>query len=180
MRNMEVIGIVGEGAREPWPRGVQPPRLLMQRVHIPFTFKLLEDKPVGASTRRCRHRGLGARSPRPRGVQPPRLLMQRVHIPFTCKLLEDKPVGYDVGYRASTRRCRHRGLGARSPRPRGVQPPRLLMQRVHIPFTCKLLEDKPVGYDGECRATRESRRSRGGGNKEALLPYVSEVQARRL
>ncbi|KAG7297622.1 hypothetical protein JYU34_018334 [Plutella xylostella] len=53
LRNMEVIGIVGEGAREPWPRGVQPPRLLMQRVHIPFTFKLLEDKPVGYDGVHC-------------------------------------------------------------------------------------------------------------------------------
>ncbi|KAL4713042.1 hypothetical protein ACJJTC_001096 [Scirpophaga incertulas] len=47
LRNMEVIGIVGEGREEAWGRAMQPPRLLMQRVHIPFTFKLEENKPIG-------------------------------------------------------------------------------------------------------------------------------------
>jgi hypothetical protein len=46
-RNMEVIGIVGEGREDAWSRAMQPPRLLMQRVHIPFTFKLEENKPIG-------------------------------------------------------------------------------------------------------------------------------------
>ncbi|XP_032521204.1 cell growth regulator with RING finger domain protein 1-like isoform X2 [Danaus plexippus] len=50
LRNMEVIGIVGEGREDTWPRAMQPPRLLMQRVHIPFTFKLQENKPIGYSS----------------------------------------------------------------------------------------------------------------------------------
>ncbi|RVE53867.1 hypothetical protein evm_001529, partial [Chilo suppressalis] len=47
LRNMEVIGVVGEGREDAWSRAMQPPRLLMQRVHIPFTFKLQENQPVG-------------------------------------------------------------------------------------------------------------------------------------
>lgn len=46
---MEVIGIVGEGRDDAWRRAIQPPRLLMQRVHIPFTFKLQENQPMGYS-----------------------------------------------------------------------------------------------------------------------------------
>ncbi|XP_047536726.1 cell growth regulator with RING finger domain protein 1-like isoform X1 [Vanessa atalanta] len=53
LRNMEVIGIVGEGREDTWPRTMQPPRLLMQRVHIPFTFKLLENEPIGYNGVRC-------------------------------------------------------------------------------------------------------------------------------
>ncbi|XP_068619284.1 cell growth regulator with RING finger domain protein 1-like [Battus philenor] len=59
LRNMEVIGIVGAGgagagaARAAWARSVQPPRLLMQRVHIPFTFKLAESGPVAYSGVQC-------------------------------------------------------------------------------------------------------------------------------
>ncbi|CAK1583993.1 unnamed protein product [Parnassius mnemosyne] len=53
LRNMEVIGIVGEGREETWARSMQPPRLLMQRVHIPFTFKLVENKPVEYSGVNC-------------------------------------------------------------------------------------------------------------------------------
>ncbi|KAF9804453.1 hypothetical protein SFRURICE_000435 [Spodoptera frugiperda] len=44
---MEVIGIVGEGREDAWARTMQPPRLLMQRVHIPFTFKVQENAPIG-------------------------------------------------------------------------------------------------------------------------------------
>ncbi|XP_063831222.1 cell growth regulator with RING finger domain protein 1-like [Ostrinia nubilalis] len=47
LRNMEVIGIVGEGREDAWRRAMQPPRLMMQRVHIPFTFKLQENEPIG-------------------------------------------------------------------------------------------------------------------------------------
>ncbi|XP_072929702.1 cell growth regulator with RING finger domain protein 1-like [Epargyreus clarus] len=47
LRNMEVIGIVGEGRQDTWAARMQPPRLLMQRVHIPFTFKLHETEPIG-------------------------------------------------------------------------------------------------------------------------------------
>ncbi|CAH0728611.1 unnamed protein product, partial [Brenthis ino] len=53
LRNMEFIGIVGEGREDTWPRAMQPPRLLMQRVHIPFTFKLQENEPIGYSGVRC-------------------------------------------------------------------------------------------------------------------------------
>lgn len=49
LRNMEVIGIVGEGREDAWARTMPPPRLLMQRVHIPFTFKLVENAPIGYS-----------------------------------------------------------------------------------------------------------------------------------
>lgn len=45
---MEFIGIVGEGRHDAW-HAMQPPRLMMQRVHIPFTFKLEENKPIGYS-----------------------------------------------------------------------------------------------------------------------------------
>lgn len=54
-RNMEVIGIVGEGGAggeargRAWARSMPPPRVLMQRVHIPFTFKLVENLPVSYS-----------------------------------------------------------------------------------------------------------------------------------
>ncbi|GBP24431.1 Cell growth regulator with RING finger domain protein 1 [Eumeta japonica] len=52
LRNMEIIGIVGEGAAGmPW-RG-SPPRLLMQRVHIPFTFKLSDTRPISYSDVEC-------------------------------------------------------------------------------------------------------------------------------
>lgn len=44
---MEVIGIVGEGREDAWARSMPPPRLLMQRVHIPFTFKLQDNAPIG-------------------------------------------------------------------------------------------------------------------------------------
>lgn len=44
---MEVIGIMGEGREDAWGRAMQPPRLLMQRVHIPFTFKIQENAPIG-------------------------------------------------------------------------------------------------------------------------------------
>ncbi|XP_061722145.1 cell growth regulator with RING finger domain protein 1-like [Cydia pomonella] len=48
LRNMEFIGIVGEGRHhDAW--AMQPPRLLMQRVHIPFTFKLEENHSIGYS-----------------------------------------------------------------------------------------------------------------------------------
>ncbi|CAD0204051.1 unnamed protein product [Chrysodeixis includens] len=47
LRNMEVIGIMGEGREDAWGRAMQPPRLLMQRVHIPFTFKIQENAPIG-------------------------------------------------------------------------------------------------------------------------------------
>ncbi|XP_059048024.1 cell growth regulator with RING finger domain protein 1-like [Achroia grisella] len=53
LRNMEVIGVVGEGRDVAWTRAMQPPRLLMQRVHIPFTFKLKEDDPLGYSGVSC-------------------------------------------------------------------------------------------------------------------------------
>ncbi|CAH2044641.1 unnamed protein product, partial [Iphiclides podalirius] len=53
LRNMEVIGIVGEGREEAWARSMQPPRLLMQRVHIPFTFKLMENQPLAYSGVHC-------------------------------------------------------------------------------------------------------------------------------
>ncbi|CAF4867230.1 unnamed protein product [Pieris macdunnoughi] len=53
LRNMEVIGIVGEGREETWPRSMQPPRLLMQRVHIPFTFKVMENEPIGYGGVNC-------------------------------------------------------------------------------------------------------------------------------
>ncbi|CAH2241703.1 cell growth regulator with RING finger domain protein 1-like [Pararge aegeria] len=54
LRNMEFIGIVGEGREDTWPRTMQPPRLLMQRVHIPFTFKLQENQPIAYnSVRSC-------------------------------------------------------------------------------------------------------------------------------
>lgn len=51
-RNMEVIGIVGEGREDAW-RTIEPPRLLMQRVHIPFTFKLRENAPIGYNGKLC-------------------------------------------------------------------------------------------------------------------------------
>lgn len=50
---MEFIGIVGEGREDTWPRAMQPPRLLMQRVHIPFTFKLKENEPIGYNGEYC-------------------------------------------------------------------------------------------------------------------------------
>ncbi|XP_037294046.1 cell growth regulator with RING finger domain protein 1 [Manduca sexta] len=50
---MEVIGIVGEGREDAWGRTMTPPRLLMQRVHIPFTFKLQENAPLGYSGVNC-------------------------------------------------------------------------------------------------------------------------------
>ncbi|XP_060805096.1 cell growth regulator with RING finger domain protein 1 [Amyelois transitella] len=53
LRNMEVIGIVGEGRVDAWGRAMHPPRLLMQRVHIPFTFKLMENEPIGYSGVSC-------------------------------------------------------------------------------------------------------------------------------
>ncbi|CAK1547460.1 unnamed protein product [Leptosia nina] len=53
LRNMEVIGIVGEGREDSWPRNMPPPRLLMQRVHIPFTFKVLENEPISYSGVNC-------------------------------------------------------------------------------------------------------------------------------
>ncbi|XP_053613441.1 cell growth regulator with RING finger domain protein 1-like [Plodia interpunctella] len=53
LRNMEVIGIVGEGREDAWGRAMHPPRLLMQRVHIPFTFKLKENEPLGYSGVSC-------------------------------------------------------------------------------------------------------------------------------
>ncbi|XP_050664222.1 cell growth regulator with RING finger domain protein 1-like [Leptidea sinapis] len=53
LRNMEVIGIVGEGRDDAWPRSMHPPRLLMQRVHIPFTFKLQDNEPIGYNGVRC-------------------------------------------------------------------------------------------------------------------------------
>ncbi|XP_041969508.1 cell growth regulator with RING finger domain protein 1-like [Aricia agestis] len=53
LKNMEVIGIVGEGRDDPWPRTIQPPRLMMQRVHIPFTFKLKENEPIEYSGVTC-------------------------------------------------------------------------------------------------------------------------------
>lgn len=42
-----MIGIMGEGREDAWGQTMQPPRLLMQRVHIPFTFKLEENAPIG-------------------------------------------------------------------------------------------------------------------------------------
>ncbi|XP_012553121.1 cell growth regulator with RING finger domain protein 1 [Bombyx mori] len=53
LRNMEVIGIVGEGREDAWSRTMPPPRLLMQRVHIPFTFKIQENAPIGYSGVNC-------------------------------------------------------------------------------------------------------------------------------
>lgn len=53
LRNMEVIGIVGEGREDAWRQAMQPPRLLMQRVHIPFTFKLKENSPLGYNGVNC-------------------------------------------------------------------------------------------------------------------------------
>ncbi|XP_013135807.1 PREDICTED: uncharacterized protein LOC106101200 [Papilio polytes] len=59
LRNMEVIGIVGEGGAggeargRAWARSMPPPRVLMQRVHIPFTFKLVENLPVSYSGVEC-------------------------------------------------------------------------------------------------------------------------------
>ncbi|PZC72058.1 hypothetical protein B5X24_HaOG211983 [Helicoverpa armigera] len=52
-RNMEVIGIMGEGREDAWARTMQPPRLLMQRVHIPFTFKIQENAPLGYNGVNC-------------------------------------------------------------------------------------------------------------------------------
>lgn len=53
LRNMEVIGIMGEGREDAWGRTIEPPRLLMQRVHIPFTFKLQENAPIGYNGVNC-------------------------------------------------------------------------------------------------------------------------------
>ncbi|XP_022817904.1 cell growth regulator with RING finger domain protein 1-like [Spodoptera litura] len=53
LRNMEVIGIMGEGREDAWARTMQPPRLLMQRVHIPFTFKVQENAPIGYNGVNC-------------------------------------------------------------------------------------------------------------------------------
>ncbi|CAB3248748.1 unnamed protein product [Arctia plantaginis] len=53
LRNMEVIGIMGEGREDAWGQTMQPPRLLMQRVHIPFTFKLEENAPIGYNGVNC-------------------------------------------------------------------------------------------------------------------------------
>lgn len=53
LRNMEVIGIVGEGRHDAWSQAMPPPRLLMQRVHIPFTFKLQENTPIGYNGVNC-------------------------------------------------------------------------------------------------------------------------------
>ncbi|KAJ8714229.1 hypothetical protein PYW08_007849 [Mythimna loreyi] len=53
LRNMEVIGIMGEGREDAWARTMQPPRLLMQRVHIPFTFKIQENAPLGYNGVNC-------------------------------------------------------------------------------------------------------------------------------
>ncbi|XP_049878205.1 cell growth regulator with RING finger domain protein 1-like [Pectinophora gossypiella] len=53
LRNMEVLGVVGEGREQSWRRAMQPPRLLMQRVHIPFTFKLQDNAPTAYSGVNC-------------------------------------------------------------------------------------------------------------------------------
>lgn len=53
LRNMEVIGIMGDGADSSWGPAMPPARLVMQRVHIPFTFKLLEGTSISYIELNC-------------------------------------------------------------------------------------------------------------------------------
>lgn len=58
LRNMAIVGVVGEGdimGRMPWANmaAPRPPRLLMQRVHIPFTFKLIDPGAISYSEVLC-------------------------------------------------------------------------------------------------------------------------------